>query len=74
MWYIVFVIIVMLKNEIKTVKKFLVSLVFGISVLSFGQINGNADENGFEIDETNQSILLFVYCTICIQVFTPTFK
>jgi hypothetical protein len=56
------------------VKKFLVSFVFGISVLSFSQINGNADENGFDIDETNQSILLFVYCTICIQVFTPTFK
>lgn len=50
-----------INNEIKTVKKFLVSLVFGISVLSFGQINGNADENGFKIDETNQSILLFVY-------------
>ena len=55
-------------------KKFLVSFVFGISVLSFSQINGNVDENGFDIDETNQSILLFVYCTICIQVFTPTFK
>lgn len=27
-------------------KKFLISVVFGISVLSFGQINGYADENG----------------------------
>ncbi|MDB1692903.1 hypothetical protein [Enterococcus casseliflavus] len=38
-------------------KKFLIIVVFGISVLSFGQINGYADENGFEIDETNQSLI-----------------
>ncbi|WP_461199409.1 hypothetical protein [Enterococcus sp. N249-2] len=38
-------------------KKVLVSLVFGISVLISGQISGIADENGFEIDETNQSLI-----------------
>ncbi len=38
-------------------KKFLISVVFSISVLSFGQINGYADENGFEINETNQSLI-----------------
>jgi len=28
-----------MEKEIKTMKKFLISVVFGISVLSFGQIN-----------------------------------
>lgn len=45
-WYIKFVSKIIIKKEIKTMKKFLISVVFGISVLSFGQINGYADENG----------------------------
>jgi len=52
-WYIKFVSKIIIKKEIKTMKKFLISVVFSISVLSFGQINGYADENGFEINETN---------------------